>query len=54
MASYLGIGRFVLGLFQDIEVLQDQRFKQYIADCVEQMSQKVSGPRPVRPPKDER
>ena len=54
VASYLGIGRFVLGLFQDIEVLQDQRFRQYIADCVEQMSQKVSGSRPVRPPKNER
>lgn len=37
MASYLGIGRFVLGLFHDIELLQDKNFKQYIAQCIEQM-----------------
>lgn len=54
VASYLGIGRFVLGLFQDVEVLQDQRFKQYVACRVEQMRQMVSGSLPVRPAKDER
>ena len=31
VASYLGIGRFVLGLFRDITVLGDADFKAYIA-----------------------
>lgn len=30
MASYLGIGRFVLGLYRDIEVLGDEAFVSYI------------------------
>ena len=30
VVSYLGIGRFVLGLFDDIEVLGDENFKKYI------------------------
>lgn len=41
MVSYLGIGRFVLGLFHDIEILHDAKFKQYIAQCIEQMQEKM-------------
>lgn len=38
VASYLGIGRFVLGLFSDIEVLGDDAFLQYLRHQVEAMS----------------
>ena len=38
MASYLGIGRFVLGLFRDIEVLGDDRFRAYIRQEVDEMT----------------
>jgi hypothetical protein len=30
VASYLGIGRFVLGLLSDIDVLGDEAFKNYL------------------------
>lgn len=32
VVSYLGIGRFVLGLYEDIEVLGDDNFKKYILE----------------------
>ena len=38
VASYLGIGRFVLGLFDDIEIVGDEGFKAYIHDKVAAMS----------------
>ena len=40
MASYLGIGRFVLGLFRDIEVLGDDRFRAYIRQEVDEMTRR--------------
>jgi len=39
VVSYLGIGRFVLGLFQDIEILGDDSFKEYIADCIHHLNE---------------
>lgn len=41
VVSYLGIGRFVLGLFHDIEILNDSRFKDYIALRIQEMSKLV-------------
>ena len=37
VASYLGIGRFVLGLFSDITVLGDDGFKEYLHKAVSDM-----------------
>lgn len=37
VASYLGIGRFILGLFDDIEVLGDEGLRTYLADKVRKM-----------------
>lgn len=34
VCSYIGIGRFVLGLYDDIEVLGDEGFKQYINEKI--------------------
>lgn len=40
VCDYRGIGRFILGLFQDIEILGDSRFQQYIRDTILMMAQK--------------
>ena len=32
VCSYIGIGRFVLGLFDDIEVVGDEGFKRYLKE----------------------
>ncbi|MBQ7421014.1 MAG: WYL domain-containing protein [Prevotella sp.] len=40
VCDYRGIGRFVLGLFEDIEVLGDARFYQYISEKVVKMQMK--------------
>ena len=37
VASYLGIGRFVLGLYDDIAVIADEGFKNYIQDKIRKM-----------------
>ena len=42
MASYLGIGRFVLGLYHDIDVLGSAQFAAYINEKVKAMNQKVN------------
>lgn len=34
VCSYLGIGRFVLGLYQDIEIVNSPEFESYIRKCV--------------------
>ena len=34
VCSYLGIGRFVLGLFDDIEVIGDEGFKAYLQEKI--------------------
>lgn len=35
VCSYAGIGRFVLGLFEDIEVLGSQEFKEYLKEKIQ-------------------
>ena len=40
VCSYIGIGRFVLGLFEDIEVVGDEPFKQYINQKIEFLNTK--------------
>lgn len=42
VVSFLGIGRFVLGLYDDIEVIGDEAFRQYITDKVKRMTERVS------------
>ena len=41
VASYLGIGRFVLGLYHDIEVLGNPDFVAYIYNKVKDMVEKI-------------
>lgn len=38
VCSFQGIGRFVLGLFNDIEVLENEDFKTYLKEKIEEMS----------------
>lgn len=40
VCSYIGIGRFVLGLYDDIEVIGDDGFKKYLADKIKNYSNK--------------
>ena len=40
VCSYIGIGRFVLGLFEDIEVLGDDAFKLFINNKIERLNTK--------------
>ena len=37
VVSYLGIGRFVLGLFSDIQIIGDEGFKKYVRNMLEKM-----------------
>ncbi|MBR1688810.1 MAG: WYL domain-containing protein [Prevotella sp.] len=37
VCSYIGIGRFVLGLYDDVEVLGDEGFKTYLRDRIGKM-----------------
>ena len=41
VCGYIGIGRFVMGLFSDIEVLEDSGFCKYIHDKVKEMEEKI-------------
>jgi predicted DNA-binding transcriptional regulator YafY len=40
VCSHIGVGRFVMGLFEDIDVLGDERFKAYIKAKIEQINHK--------------
>lgn len=37
VASFLGIGRFVLGLFSDIDIIEDDGFKDYLRKAIKEM-----------------
>jgi predicted DNA-binding transcriptional regulator YafY len=37
VASYIGIGRFIMGLFEDIEVLGDEGLKEYLRNKVSKL-----------------
>lgn len=41
VCSYLGIGRFVLGLYDDIEIIGDEGFKRYMADKIRSWAAKL-------------
>ena len=41
VCSYLGIGRFVLGLFEDIEVLGDEGFKSFLQEKIKVYQVKI-------------
>lgn len=41
VCNYLGIGRFVMGLMDDIEVVDTPAFERYIADNIAKISQKI-------------
>lgn len=41
VCNYLGIGRFVLGLYDDIEIVDSPEFVAYIKECVVQMSRRI-------------
>ncbi len=42
VCSYLGVGRFVLGLFEDIEVQESTEFKQYLQQKAKDLTLKFS------------
>lgn len=42
LCSYAGIGRFVLGLMEDIEVLGDDGFCEYLRKQVDEMSKRIN------------
>lgn len=42
VCSYTGIGRFVLGLFDDVEIIADEAFRDYIRQRVLAMSKRIS------------
>lgn len=46
VCSFIGIGRFVLGLYDDIEVVGPDDFKQYIKERIEQMYARLQEPKP--------
>lgn len=41
VASYVGVGRFVLGLFDDVNILADDNFKEYIAGKIRKLVAKA-------------
>lgn len=41
VASYVGAARFVLGLYDDIEVVGDDGFKQYLKEAIRKMQEKA-------------
>lgn len=42
--SYLGIGRFVMGLFDDIEIVGDEGFRQYVAGKIHNWNKRMENP----------
>ncbi|MBO5699080.1 MAG: transcriptional regulator [Bacteroidaceae bacterium] len=42
VCSYKGVGRFVIGLFEDIEILGNEDFILYIRECIQRMQEKLS------------
>ena len=42
VSSYVGVGRFVLGLYDDIEVLEPQTFRDYLKQKINAMAQALS------------
>ncbi len=42
VCSFLGVGRFVLGLYDDIEVFDSPEFQAFLAERIEKMSQKIN------------
>lgn len=43
VSSFLGIGRFVLGLMEDIEVIENDAFRQFLKEKVDAMQQRLNG-----------
>ncbi len=41
VCNYAGIGRFVLGLYEDIKILGDDGFKAYLAQQIDKMHQSI-------------
>lgn len=41
VCQYEGVGRFVLGLFEDIEIIDSPEFRQYIKEKAKKISEKV-------------
>lgn len=42
VCSYRGIGRFVLGILSDIEVIGDEGFKEYLRDMISEYAKKLA------------
>lgn len=48
VCSYLGIGRFVLGLYDDITIVEDEGFRKYISDKIAAWNAKDTTKNPVQ------
>lgn len=42
VSSFLGIGRFVMGLMEDIEVIENEAFLQFLRERVQKVNQKLN------------
>ena len=42
VCGYEGVGRFVLGLYNDIEIIESEKFREYIRKNIEKYKQKTS------------
>ena len=42
VCSYKGIGRFVLGLYEDIEIVDSPEFAQYMRERIQNLTQKIA------------
>ena len=49
MCSLKGVGRFVLGLYDDIDVFDSPELEEYLAFRIKDMQQKISKGRSVTP-----
>ena len=41
VCSFQGVGRFVLGLFEDVEVLESPEFKLFLQEKIKDLTKKV-------------
>lgn len=42
VVNYVGISRFILGLFDDVEVIEDEGLKDFLQDRIRQMSARIT------------
>ena len=48
VCDYRGLGRFVLGLYKDIDIVEGEGFMAYMQEEIESLTRKASPPAPLR------